>query len=168
MLAMADRDYAIVTKGSAINALTDYGLNQIEEGFLGYLSDDKFYKGFSEFIALNDEFFTEYEKGKAYDVNHTYRSKKSRMKAEAAIVVISLVIAIFVPFTFTLSMKTAKRETYAMDYVKDGSFNLHKKYDRYLYSHVSRTKIQKSDSSGSSGGGSTVSSSGYGGSSGKF
>ncbi len=168
MLSMEDRDYAIVTTGKAITALTDYGLGKIEDEFLPYLKKDKYYEGFAEFIDLNTEFFKEYRRGKPFDVNHKYRSSKSRMKAEIAIVVISLVIGIFIPFTFTFAMKTAKREKFAMEYVKEGSFNLNTKKDRYLYSNVTRTKIQKSNSSGSSGGGSTISSSGHGGSSGKF
>jgi len=50
-------------------------------------------------------------------------------------------------------MKVIKTATGAGNYLVDGSFNLTRNKDIYLYSHVSRTKIKKDSGSGGGGGG---------------
>ena len=74
-------------------------------------------------------------------------------------------------------MKTTRTQNQAHNYIKEGSFNLTNAQDIFLYSHISRQRIQvdndRSSGGGHSGGGGSsthVSSSGttHGGGGGKF
>jgi uncharacterized protein len=54
LLDMDEREWAISTCGDAIDALTDYGQEQIMDEVLEYLGDDEYYNGFHTYLELLD------------------------------------------------------------------------------------------------------------------
>lgn len=169
LVSMEDRDWYMSTCGFGITAITDAGRDYISEQFLSDLSDGYYLSAFETYADLCDEFVTQAKTGEAYDVDH--------MPKEPFPLVMNLLIALAAGFIIALiivecmrrSMKSVRAKGTAADYVRPGSMNVTGRYDRYLYSHTSRT--QRSTSSGGSGGSSThVSSSGttHGGGGGKF
>lgn len=84
---------------------------------------------------------------------------------------VSLGIGIFVAFLIVHGMKSklksVKKKNEANSYVRNGSLNINENYESFLYSEVSKTKIQKQNTSNN---GSNNSSSGttHGGGGGKF
>ena len=67
---------------------------------------------------------------------------------------IGLVIAIVIMLAIRSKLKTVAMQHGAKNYVREGSMNVTAARDTYLYSTVSRTRRQKSESHTSSGGGS--------------
>lgn len=165
LLDMDEREWAISTCGDAIDALTDYGQEQIMDEVVEYLGDDEYYDGFRTYLDLLDEYFDAYESGEPIE-----------RKRDFFDIVFNLIVALgigavagFITITAMKSgMKTAKPQRGAQSYVKDGSFKLTKQRDMFLYTNTTRTRRQSS----SSGGGSSThrSSSGrsHGGSRGRF
>lgn len=80
--------------------------------------------------------------------------------AEIIVIVLALGIGFAVAGIFAYRMNNARRGKNAASYVKDHSFVLEKSTDLYLYSTVTKTKVESSSSSGSRGGSSRSSSSG--------
>lgn len=169
LISMAERDWYISTAGKCILWLTDYGIEEIGDEFVSYLSDGEYYDGFDEYLRLLDRFFLEGSKGKPFDVDHGYKSAGDYFVVFAGASVVGLVVAFAVVFSMKRKMKTSVMQPAAGQYVKNREFNLSVKEDRFLYSTVSKTAIPKD--TGSSGGSSThTSSSGstHGGGGGKF
>lgn len=165
LLDMDEREWAISTCGNTIDALTDYGQEQIMDKVLDYLGNDEYYDGFCAYLELLDEYFEAYEKGEPID-----------QQRDLFDIIFDLFVALGIGavaggITITImkaGMKTVRPQRGAQSYVKDGSFKLTKQRDMFLYSNTSRTRKQSS----SSGGGSSThrSSSGrsHGGSRGRF
>ena len=67
---------------------------------------------------------------------------------------IGLIIALLAVLVMRAQLKSVKPQNLANEYLKDGSLNVTEARDLYLYSHISKTKIERESSGGSSGGGS--------------
>ena len=164
VLAMEDRDWALSTHGDAIPALTDYGQKQLMDDVLPFLGDDEYFDGFQTYLSELDRYFQAYEDGNPID-------KSNNGPGAIWIILGSVALGLLVGF-ITISimksgMKTIRAQSGASNYVKTGSYQLHKQRDIFVYSQTS--KVKKSESS--SGGSSTQRSSSersHGGSSGKF
>ena len=75
--------------------------------------------------------------------------------------IVALVIGFAVAGVFAYRMNNARRGKNAANYVKDNSFALNKSADLYLFSTVTKTRVQSESSGGGrSSGGSSRSSSG--------
>lgn len=161
VLSMEDRDWALSTYGDAIPALTDYGQKLLMDEVLPYLGDDEYYDGFETYLRELDRYFQAYEDGNPID----------KERNVVVIILVAIALGLLVGFIticiMKSGMKTIRPQSSASNYVKSGSYHLHKQQDIFLYSQT--TKVKKAESS--SGGSSTHrSSSGrsHGGSSGKF
>lgn len=143
VLAMDDREWAISTCGDAIDALTDYGQEQLMDTVVPYFSREDYRSGFAVYLRELDTYFTAYEAGKPIDRETSY----------FLLVLFSLVFGIAVA-AITIAvlksgMKTAVAQRGASSYVKEGSYKLLRQQDIFLYSRV--TKVKREDnSSGSS------------------
>ena len=181
LLSMAERDYFVLTTGRAISVFTDYGLDQMESIFVPYLSEGDYYEGISAFLALSEAYLEKAADGSIYDVNSDFRIHPSTRqfyspsvldKANEVfpiVLIIAAVIALITVFALKSQLKTVRRQAGARSYVKEGSFQLTRQQDIYLYTTTRRRKIETSSSS--SGGSSTFSGSSgrsHGGSGGKF
>jgi uncharacterized protein len=155
MLSMEDRDWYLLTTGRGIDAITDQDIEAIGGDILPYFSEGEYANGFAQFLRdVDAQFQTPFERATGIAVY--------LMLAALAIAGITLAVMI-------LGMKTARPKPNASEYVKDGSLDITRSQDIYLYRTQTRVKIEKSSSSG--GGSSTFTSSSgrsHGGGGGKF
>ena len=177
LVSLGERDYAIVTHGQAIQVFTDYGIDQIKADVAPYLSDGDYAQAFSRFLRAARQYLEHYEEADAaYDIDEPVQLlTPGERLAEAApiVLIVALAAALITAFALKGQLKTVRRRIDAASYVRQGSFQLSRAQDIYLYTTTHRRKIEtESHNNGGSGGGSSTfsSSSGgtYGGSSGKF
>lgn len=162
MLSMEYRDWAISTCGDGIDALTDYGQEQLMDDVLDYFGDDNYYEGFHKYLRELDTYFEAWENGEPIDVQTGFSIVNLFVSLAIGIIAAGITISVM-----KSGMKTAKPQRNAQSYVKQNSFQLSGQRDIYLYSNTTRVRKQESSSGGSS---THRSSSGrsHGGSRGKF
>jgi uncharacterized protein len=172
MLSMEDRDWFILTTGRGINAVTDYGVDVISDDIVPSFSEGDYANGFARFLHDVDVFLKQFQTGRPYDVDKRVQLRSPFERATGIAVYLAIaaaVIAGIVLVIMILGMKTARPKPNATEYVKDGSLNITRSQDIYLYHTQTRVRVPKESSSG--GGSSTFrSSSGrsHGGGGGKF
>ena len=71
----------------------------------------------------------------------------------AIAVIIGLLVALLVTSSMKSKLKSVRYQSNAREYIKGGSFKLHRERDLYLYSTITRIPRPKSNSGGSRGGG---------------
>lgn len=157
LLSMEERDWYISTSGDAIYALTDYGIQQLGELALPYLSDGDYAEGFTAFLDGLPAYLDAY---RHLGFSHVL------IALGIGLLVGGIAIAIL-----RSAMNTKRPQRNAGVYMDH--YHLGHSRDLFLYSHVDR--IKKPDppqNNGGGGGGSSVhtSSSGsrHGGGGGKF
>lgn len=162
MLSMEYRDWAISTCGDGIEALTDYGQQQLMDDVLDYLGDDEYYYGFNQYLNELDYYFEAWENG---DPIGSVRFSLINILVALAI---GLVAAGITTSVMQAGMKTANPQRSAQSYLKTGTYNLGTQRDIFLYSRT--TRVRKPEPSSSGGSRTHRSSSGrsHGGSRGKF
>lgn len=167
---MSTRDWWISTRGYAIYAFTDAGIQYIGERILDDLSGGFYYDAFSTYIDLCDDFLTQAENGSPYDVNHMPKARFSFFACFGTSLLIACVAALIYIIILKSQLKSVAPNNRAADYVVDGSMKITESRETFLYKNV--TSVRKAESSSSSGGGSRThtSSSGasHGGGGGKF
>lgn len=184
LISMEERDWYISTCGEAIYAFTDYGIQQVGEAALPYLSDGEYYEAFDAYLDELPIYFSAYCSGApldgyADDSGDYYHGDRESVvyyeEEHSPSLVISLLIGAAVAGIAVLvmraSMNTKRLQSGASDYLKQGSFHLNRQQDLFLYSHVSKTHRPQNNDSSDGGGSSThTSSSGtsHGGGGGKF
>lgn len=179
LIAMESRDWHISTFGRAIDVFTDYGIKAIGKSVVPDLGDGNYYKAFSRFADLADEYIAEADNGQAYDTNNEYKEPYKVLSLKRLIADIAAgVAAAFVPVSsMKAGMNSVASVNTARNYVKRNSLRLYRSDERAAGSRISRVPIQQvrvpsSPSRPSGGGGSSVhiSSSGHthGGGGGKF
>ncbi len=177
LLAMQSRDWWISTTGYGITAFTDAGIDYISDCFLPYLGNGEYYEGFSCFAGLCDAFIEQANTGSPYDIDDLINDYDDTVEDQPFQVLrplaISLSIGLIVAFIITMAwksqLKPVKFQNLAHEYLKKDSMKVTLNRDIFLYSTVSKTRIERD--SGSSGGSSTHSSSSgtsHGGGGGKF
>lgn len=170
LLSMEDRDWAIVTHGSGIRIFTDYGQDYLMDQIGPELRRDEFYDAFDEYADISEMFIQEWEKGTPFDTDH----KVGGGKLPFYWIFIALLGGGLVGLVYSLSVKSqltsVKMQRGADDYIRQGSFQVTGSRDTFLYSKVTRERIDSG--SGGGGGGSSThshsSGSSFGGSHGKF
>lgn len=200
LISMAERDWAISTCGDAIYALTDYGIQSLFESFASDLSAGYYYDAFDTFLDELPDYFDalangdpvdgtpgdydgpgSYIPGTSEDVVY-YPDRPIHISASEILfkILIALLIGAVVGGIVVLimrgTMKTAKKQSGADNYLLQNSFDLRSRQDFFLYSQTSRVARSQNNGGGAGGsrggGGSSVhhSSSGrsHGGGHGKF
>ena len=184
LLSMEERDWYISTKGNAIYALTDYGIQQVGESALPYLKNGDYYGAFDAFLAALPTYFSAYSDGSPIDgyadtsgdyyhgdqEDVVYYEQPRHVSIWISIVIGAVVGGITV-LIMRACMNTKRPQRSAGSYLNDSSYHLRTNRDLFLYSNVTKTRIQQ-ESSSSGGGGSSVhtssSGSSHGGGGGKF
>ncbi len=164
-ISMAARDWGLVGFGEAQGAFTTYGRERMGELILDDLSDGEFYDAFARYVSMADDYLTAYGEGKPYTEDHHYGEGWRIPLIIGVSFLLSLTVSLIIVLTWKKSMNTRVRRDGALEYMREGSFRLSNRTDRFLYHTVSRTERQKESSSGSGSGGMHSDSSGT---SGKF
>jgi len=150
-----DRNVWISTTGYGITAITDYGIDYILDEIVPSFSDKQFYEGSVKYADLVSDFVNEARNNKPYDINNKKRSLEDYIGGIGVSVIIGLVIAAIITFSVKSKYKPVKFNRGAANYLVNGSLNMKSSYDNFLYSTVSRVKIETESSSSGGGGSST-------------
>lgn len=169
LLAMEEREWYISTCGEAIYAFTDYGIEQIGETVVPFLSLGQYYDGFATFLDTVPAYFDAYNNGRPVDGYADYSGDYYHGERETVVhyqgksinpffpaLVIGLISALVTILIMRASMNTKRKQHSAGDYLKPGSYHLRTHHDMFLYSNVSKVRRQQNNGSGSHGGGSSV------------
>jgi uncharacterized protein len=167
LIDMESREWYMSTCGDAIYIFTDYGLEQLGQTILPWLSSGYYYDAFDAWLNALPHYVDafrnqspidgyvqpdEYESPYGDEIYYYEENIGIRIHPFPTALVIGLVAAIITILIMRSRMNTAKLQRGAVDYLKDGSFQLRQRSDMFLYSRVSRKARPKQ----SSGGGSSV------------
>lgn len=146
------RAYSIRWIGRMNDELTRSAKNRIEDLAVERLSDNDWSGAANAFVAAVGSLTTDDFSAKSGNL----------LVGEIIVVLVALLIGFAVAGIFAYRMNNARRGRNAANYIKDNSFALNKSADIYLYSTVTKTRVESSSSGGgrSSGGSSRSSSSG--------
>jgi uncharacterized protein len=172
LLSMEDRRWAISTCGDAIYALTDYGLEEMFDYIRADLAANRFYEAFDTYLDRLPEFFRAYENGSPIDgrpnqghdgpgyidpadrENIVHYDPDPDAGDYVRILLVSLIIGAAVGGIAILVMRgqmnTARAQSGATNYLVDGSYQLRRVQDIFLYSRVTKRPRPKSNSGGGS------------------
>ena len=139
LIAMDSRDWYISTCGTAIDRLTDYELDQVFFSMADDLSDNRFYDAFTVYLDLIPQYM------------QVAPQSEPGFGDFVRIVLISLLIGAaaggITILVMRSQMNTANPQHSAGNYLVNGSYQLKKHLDIFLYSRVTRTAIPKNNGS---------------------
>ena len=160
-IAMETREWHVSTSGRVIDVVSAKRLGRIENEVVPYLSSESYYTAFVKYAELMDVFLAD-PTGENDPVEPINWSGPIILS-----IIVGLLFGAIRISGLKSQMKSVVANNQAGEYVKEGTFNLVKSSDTFLYRTVSRTARQTSSSSG---GGSHHSSSGgsHGGGGGHF
>lgn len=166
LLAMEEREWYISTCGDAIYTITDYGIQQLGEAAVWYLSEGEYYEAFQAYLDALPLYLEAYRQGSPIDGHADYSGDYYHGERESVVyyeeeytpsiflsLVIGVIVAAVVILIMRASMNTKRQQHGASGYMKAGSFHLRGRQDLFLYSNVSKVRRQQNNSSG---GGSSV------------
>ncbi|MBR6744485.1 MAG: TPM domain-containing protein [Clostridia bacterium] len=168
LIAMDSRDYYISTTGYGIEAVTDEGLSYMEDRFVDDLSDGDYASAFTTYAELCDDFITQARSGDPYDRGNMPKSDFPWGQNLLISLAVGFVIAFIVTAIMRSKLKSVRPKSGASDYVRQGSFQLTRSNDLYLYRRVTRRAKPKDNGSGGSSTHSSSSGRSHGGGGGKF
>ena len=168
LVSIEDNDWHISTSGYAITAFTDAGIEYMSEQFLPYLSDGEYYKAFSTYADLCDQFITQAKTDEPYDVGNLPKEPFKIWFNVLIALGIGFVFAIIVVLYMKSKLKSVRFQPAASSYVRNGSMNVTQSGDFFLYSHLDRRERPKDNDSGGSSTHTSSSGSTHGGGGGKF
>ena len=172
IVVMDTSDWWISTRGTAITAFTDAGIDYIGDQIVPYMSAGDFNGAFNAFADQCKTFMAQAATGDPFDVHNLPQPPKEPFNAGMAIV-IALVVGFIIGKIYTGKLKgqlqSVTAQKAAAGYIRDGSLNVTNARDFFLYRSVTKT-AKESDSSSGGGSSTHTSSSGatHGGGGGKF
>ncbi len=172
LISIEERNWYISTTGYGIIAVTDAGRKYMSEKFLDNLSEGEYAIAFTTFANLCDNFITQAKAGKPYDVGNLPKEPFWAVGNFVITFGIGFIISLIVTGMMKSKLKTIHSQPAADMYIKNGSMQITKKNDLFLYRHIDRRKKPENPQSNTHLGGSNThtSSSGrtHGGGGGKF
>lgn len=141
MVAKADREWVVTINGETASVITNRDIDNIMDNILSDLSAGNYYWAFCDFL---DSVKSEYD-------NYSGQDSDSWFPRLLIAIAIGLAAAGITIFVMRSKMNTARAQVGAGNYMTDGSFDLYRCRDIYLYSHTSR--IRKAENNGSHRGG---------------
>ena len=151
---ISSRKYYIRQIGK-MNHLYSSSMDAIEEAALAGLRKSDWYIAATGFIGSIAEYAEYHEPDPSYSEDGT---ELSMLTKEVIVICVGIAIGLIVTGIMSACMNNAKPGHNATSYAKKDSFNLDERTDVYLYSTVTKTKIETESSSsrgGSYGGGSS-------------
>ena len=144
LLAMEEREWYISTCGRAISLFPSSAIDDMGSAILPWLSSGEYYIAFS--LWLED--LAAYQHTNPSDSNEGSRTSSVNLPISALIGAVVAGIAVLI---MRGTMNTARKQSGAGEYVRNGSYHLTLHQDIFLYSHVSKTPKPKNTSSSSGG-----------------
>ena len=144
LVCMDPREYRILSNGYAGNAIDPGVIDTIGDAIVSDLSDGDYADAFEIFADKCGYYLNGYLNGFPFQTGRNL----------VISLVVGLVLALIVTSILKGQLKSVRKQNQANSYVRDGSMQVTLSRDTYLYSHVSRSKKQNSNSSGSRSGGS--------------
>lgn len=140
MLAMDTREWAISTCGEAIQALPDWTIDVLFELMADDLSSGNYSAAFRAYLQELEDLIGHYRDRQVIDAGDYLRVAGISLAVGAAVGGVAILV-------MRGQMNTAKAQSGAASYLRDGSFRLNRHLDLFLYSRVSRTRRQQSSGS---------------------
>ena len=165
LIAVDSRDYVTITHGKGIYCFTDYGIEQLEDAVVDYLSDDEWESAASCYLDECSRImaFAE-EKGEPLDSDNDPSNLLFALLISLGIaLLLALAVAFIVNRVLAGQLKSVAAGSSASVFMT-GAVKVTAQRDDFTGSHVS--VVPKPKNEGGGGGGSTISASGFGGSSG--
>ena len=144
-IGMAERDWAIETFGDTTSVYGVSAREYVGECVVPYLSAGEYEEAFEEFISYSEGIIN------GSITKNDLRAPFDWQKFLIISVIVGFVIALIAVSVMKGKLKSVREQKEANLYVRDGSLNVTLAHEHYLYSTVSRTRIER-DSSGSHGG----------------
>lgn len=136
------RKYHVSAHGNAMNIFNKRGLVYLTDNVEKHLRDNDYYGAFCAYADSCEEILETAAQGKPYNKPDTM----TLFITLAVVLLIPLAAAGFMTYTKISKMHTAVKENYASNYVKEGSFQLSRSNDIFIYSNTVRTKRPESNS----------------------
>ncbi len=143
---VGNRDYTIVNTGKGEKVLSDSVMDGMEANFLPYLRK-------SNYSAAMARFLTDVEAAL-----NAYKPMNRANRILPILLIAGLAVGLIVSLALKSQMKSVRRKIGAASYIREGSFQLSRVQDLYLYTTTTRRKIETSSGGGHGGGGFTGSS----------
>ena len=169
LVSMYERQWWISTYGYGITAITEAGIDYISQQFLSDLSNGDYARAFYTYVSLCDEFVAQAKTGTPYDVGNLPKEPFPFLMALLISLGVGFLIAFIVVSCMKAQLKTVHYQSNSRQYIKQGSMQLTRQYDQFLYANISKRRKPEQKQSG--GGSSTHGSSSgrsHGGSGGGF
>lgn len=149
---MGNRYMHLSTTGFGIRALTDAGINYINDEIYLYARNDDWVGAFNSYANNVDKFVTQAKNGQPYDVGNMPKAKKTPGEVLKGIG-ISLVIGLIVGFIAMKKVKgdyekAVRYKASASEYLVGGSLQVTGAYENFLYNNVTSRRIESESSSG--------------------
>jgi len=170
LLAMEEREWYIATFGDGIYTFTDYGIDMLGEAVVPYMSEGRYYDGFSAYLRMLPDYFQArqadapiddyaYDPGYRDEVAYYPQTERKTVLSVLPIsLVIGLVAAAITLLIMRSAMNTRRKQRSAEAYLEPGSYDLRLCQDIFLYSNLVKTPRQQNTggSGGRTGGGSSI------------
>lgn len=184
LLDMDTRSWYMLTHGTAIYAVTDYGIQEIFSAIASDLSGGNYYDAFDGYLDELYTYFQAYADGKPIDgyrddytgpgsyepgtrddvvyypdYEPSYDSGYVFYPAQIGVsLLVGAIIGLIALLIARRGMNTVKSKGSATDYVRQNTFRITGRQDIFLYSNVTKTRrdTDSGSSAGHSGGGSSV------------
>ena len=157
LLDMEDREWYLSTSGFGIDAITDAGRDYMSEQFLPYLRNGDYYNGFDQYTNLVNEFVVQAKTGQPYDTGNLPKGDPPIAMGLGAGGIFGLIAAKLKMGRDKSQLKSKHHKTGAREYISHnpGAITVDEATDMFLFTNVTRVRIETPKAVGG-GGGSTV------------
>jgi uncharacterized protein len=150
LVSMEYSDWWISTRGYAVTAFTDAGIEYIGEQVTPYLSDGKYADAVEEFAAQCETFIAQAKTGDPFDTHNLPKEPFNKGMALVIALIAGFIIGKIYAGKLKGELTSVRRQNAAVGYVREGSLNVTNSNEFFLYRNVSRSAKPTSSSGGSS------------------
>lgn len=150
LISMEYSDWWISTRGYAVTAFTDAGIEYIGEQVTPYLSDGMYADAVEEFAAQCETFIAQAKTGDPFDTHNLPKEPFNKGMALVIAVAAGFIIGKIYAGKLKGELTSVRRQNAAVGYVREGSLNVTNSNEFFLYRNVSRSAKPTSSSGGSS------------------
>lgn len=141
------RDYTITTSGpGCIETYSIAALDSVYNNVTPYFRENDFYGGIKAFISSAKLAYENYDSYHGpIEEDYTYVKPNKVKRAVTSALVGSTLITVLAFVILSTKLKSQRVGATASQYMKGSNLNIFRSGDVYLYSHVSRTRIERSN-----------------------